>query len=169
VIRRGWSLAFGPGVERAIHHPPEPETLMAVQHRTRCALAVGLALLVCLGCARPVRTGTGTGTQPAAGSDQAQAPLRDVPLRVENNSRSDVVIYVLRGSVRTRLGTVTPVTSQTFAISGAIIGDQGGISLLADPVAGGRSLVSQNVYVRPGQRLVWTLESRLDRSLLAVH
>ena len=142
---------------------------MAAHHPIRRALALGLALLLCAGCARRVRTGTGTGSEPAASSDEAQTARRDVPLRVENNSRSDVVIYVLRGSVRTRLGTVTPVTSQTFAISGAIIGDQGGISLLADPVAGGRSLVSQNVYVRPGQRLVWTLESRLDRSLLAVH
>jgi hypothetical protein len=143
---------------------------MAAQHRVRRALPfLGLALLAAGACARPVRTGTDTGTEPGAAAEPAQTPLRDVPVRVENNSRSDVVVYVVRGSVRTRLGTVTPATSQTFTISGAIIGDQGGISLLADPVAGGRSLLSQNVYVRPGQRLVWTLESRLDRSLLAVH
>jgi len=140
---------------------------MAVQHRVRCAFAVGLAVIVVGGCARSIRTGAGN--EATGNAADTAAPLRDVPLRVENNSRSDVVVYVVRGSVRTRLGTVTPSATQTFAISGAIIGDQGGISLLADPVAGGRSLLSQNVYVRPGQRLVWTLESRLDRSMLAVH
>ena len=142
---------------------------MAANNQIRYALALGLVALAWIGCARRVRAGGDPAGGPGTAVATGETVGPDVPLRVENNSRSDIVVYVLRGSVRTRLGTVTPVTSQTFAISGAIISDQGGISLLADPVAGGRSLKSENVYVRPGQRLVWTLESRLDRSMLAVH
>ena len=111
-----------------------------------------------------------------AAGDQALDPgsvfTADVPLVVESRFYGDLVIFVNRGGLRTRLGMANGngkrtfmVPKQNFEIGTPIAFEAEGLSALT----GGRvSVRSPAVVVRPGQRLVWTLETSLDRSFLAV-
>lgn len=124
---------------------------------------VALVTLAALGaaCAQRGRPGR---AEPSTAVARAVA----IPLRVENGFRADVVIYAAQGAARRRLGTVTAFTTQELAVPAAFVGDLGGFHLVADPVAGGGALRSEAVAPQPGQRLVWSLASRLSRSVLAV-
>lgn len=104
---------------------------------------------------------------PGAAIDSTRA-ARDVPLAVDNSYKSDVTIYIVRGGSRRRLATVPPNARRQLVIPASYVNDQGGFALFADPVGGGPGVTSQTVVVRSDQRLVWTLESRLARSVLAV-
>lgn len=106
---------------------------------------------------------------PAPGTPVDSTRLAEpVPLDVDNSYKSDVTIYLARGGLRRRLGTVPPNSRRQLVVPAAYVNDQGGFVLVADPVAGGQGITSQSVVVHAGQRLVWTLESRLSRSVLAV-
>jgi hypothetical protein len=105
--------------------------------------------------------------QKAEAPRAAPAPI---PLTVDSRFREDVTVYVLRGTQRTRLGVVTALTTQAFLIPATFSGDAGGFRLVADPAGSRRSAyTSEGVVAQPGQRLVWTLESRLGRSMLGVY
>jgi hypothetical protein len=95
-------------------------------------------------------------------------PTRAVSLRVENRNRADITIYATRGAVRTRLGTVTAATNADLTIPAVYVNDTGGFQLVADPVGGRGSFASPRIVVRSGQHVVWTLESTLARSSVAV-
>jgi hypothetical protein len=104
---------------------------------------------------------------------KAQAPRAapaPIPLTVDSRYREDVTVYVLRGTQRTRLGVVTALTTQAFLLPATFSADAGGFRLVADPAGSRRvSFTSESVVAQPGQRLVWTLESRLGRSVLGVY
>lgn len=109
------------------------------------------------------------GRKAQSADDVRQAPV-PIPLTVESRFREDVTIYVLRGGQRTRLGAVTAMTTQGFLIPVTFSGDAGGFRLLADPVGSLRSpYASEVMVVQPGQRVVWTLESRLGQSSLGIY
>ena len=95
-------------------------------------------------------------------------PARAVALRVENRNRADITVYATRGAVRTRLGTVTAATNADLAIPASYVNDTGGFQLVADPVGGRGTFASPRIVVRSGQHVVWTLESTLSRSSVAV-
>lgn len=147
----------------------------------RLAAAPGVAraaLLTALvaACSRAPRPASVPSASPApsatadsASNTTAAASARAIPVDVENNYRADVSVILVRGSQRRRLGTVPPNARRRLLVPASFAADQGGFALLADPVAGGESVLSQTVVARPGQRLVWTLESRLARSVLAVY
>ena len=125
----------------------------------------GLALLLAVAaCARGR-------TPPPAGD--AILVDRPVPLVVENRYRFDVNVYVARenGGQRRRLGTVVAATSQTLQVPAPYVGS-GGFRLGADPIgpSSGSTCASERVLVTAaGQRVVWTLESSLARSTVAVY
>ena len=96
-------------------------------------------------------------------------PPRPVALRVENRNRADVVVYASRGTVRTRLGTVTAQTSAELVIPATFVGDAGGLHLVGDPVGGRTRAQSPQFTLRNGQRVVWTLDTNLSRSSLAAY
>jgi hypothetical protein len=104
---------------------------------------------------------------------RAEAPRAapaPIPLTVDSRYREDVTVYVVRGTQRTRLGLVTALTTQAFLLPATFSADAGGFRLAADPAGSRRaSFTSENVVAQPGQRLVWTLESRLGRSVLGVY
>ncbi len=106
---------------------------------------------------------------PSPDSVETPAAPRDVVLRVDNRNRADIAIYATRGAVRTRLGLVTASSTAMLAIPATFVNDVGGFQLVADPIGGRSPLTSETIVVRTGQRVVWTLESSLERSSLGVY
>jgi hypothetical protein len=91
-----------------------------------------------------------------------------VPVQVENHYRGDVVIYLVVGTQRMRLGTVTALGSEEFSFPWRRLQSSGTTRLLAHPIAGG-TYASDPLLAQPGQSITWTLESDLDRSSLTVY
>jgi hypothetical protein len=100
-----------------------------------------------------------------------QAPSRDVPVsvEVENHNWSDMVIYLDRGSLSQRLGTVGTLHTATFTFPFLQLGTTGTARLRADPIGNLSSFSSEPINIQPGQSIKWTIESDLDRSFLAVY
>lgn len=131
--------------------------------------AIATVVAAACACARaPRRTSDSPAPQPARTSDSSAA--RPIQLRVESHNSNDVVIYVARGRVRQRLGTVTGTTSRVLLIPGRFAAETGGFYLTAHRIGGrnGTELTSPTVSVQPGQTVVWTIEAVLARSTLSV-
>jgi hypothetical protein len=88
-------------------------------------------------------------------------------LHVENQAYGDVDIYVIHDGSRSRLGTVTATSDQTFTLNSRMIGTVGTMQLLAHGVGTTGSLSSEQFAIRPGMQISWTLDSRLVRGTLA--
>jgi hypothetical protein len=82
-----------------------------------------------------------------AGSGSGQ-PLTTV--RVENRNFLDMKIYVLRGSERIRIGTVTGNSTQVLRIPEGVIVGSSLLQFIADPIGGNQTPISQEISVRPG-------------------
>lgn len=108
---------------------------------------------------------------------RAARPLPDAPILVvvDNRNWQDIVLYAVCDGTRARLGLVTAVSTQTFALPDGLRTLGGELYLIADPVGraeqSGRQLTrftSERVQVQPGQRIEWTLQSALERSSMLV-
>src|SRR5256712_2124454 len=84
--------------------------------------------LATAGCARHKTDGSLTAPAPE--------PRLPVALRVTNSNWSDVRIYVVRGAMWLRLGTVTTNSTVDFTIPVDYLSGAGTVTLVADPVAG---------------------------------
>ncbi|MGH7497696.1 MAG: hypothetical protein ACREL3_02470 [Gemmatimonadales bacterium] len=128
---------------------------------TRAALqALLLAFPLIPGCARHTMSG-----------DAGSRPDRDTPVsvEVENHNWSDMVIYLDRGNLSQRLGTVTAQNSAVFTFPYLQLGTTGNARLRADPIGDLRSFSSETLNVQPGQTIKWTIENDIDRSFLGVY
>src|SRR5437773_12170834 len=92
-------------------------------------------LLAIAWCAAPLATAGCARHKPAAEST-APAPVARVPilLRVTNSNWSDVRIYLVRGTMWMRLGTVTTNSTAEFTIPGDFLSGATTVTLVADPV-----------------------------------
>ena len=102
-------------------------------------------------------------------ADERQIPSEPTSLKVENHNWLDVVIYVVHDGQRSRLGSATAAKSTDFMIRPSELGQLGSIQLIADPVGSSGAIASPTVVVKSGMRLVWTLQTDLSRSSLAVY
>ena len=104
-------------------------------------------------------------------SGQDQAPSRDVPVsvEVENHNWSDMVIYLDRGNLSQRLGTVGTLHTAVFTFPFLQLGTTGSARLRADPIGNMTSFSSEPINIQPGQSLRWTIENDIDRSFLAAY
>ncbi len=98
-------------------------------------------------------------------------PDRDTPVsvEVENHNWSDMVIYLDRGNLSRRLGSVTSQNTAIFTFRYLELGSTGNARLRADPIGNLRSLSSEDLNVQPGQTIKWTIENDIDRSFLSVY
>ena len=127
----------------------------------RTARIVGLSLLVALtllGCRK-----RDAETRPAPD------PNTPVPVEIESHFMGDVTIYLVRGSLRQRLGMVTALGTAEFTFPWRWLSQSGSSRLMAYPVAGARAQLSEPLILQPGQWIKWTLEASLDRSSMAVY
>lgn len=97
----------------------------------------------------------------------AQKTVTPATVTVQNNNWLDLVVYVVSGSQRQRLGMVTALGTQTFRIPRGALGD-GQVRLYADPIGSSQGFLSESVTVQPGQRLALDVGQNLNISFLAV-
>ena len=99
----------------------------------------------------------------------APDPNTPVPVQIENHFMGDVTIYLVRGSLRQRLGMVTALSSAEYSFPWRWLSQSGTSRLMAYPVAGARAQLSEPLILQAGQWIKWTLEANLDRSSMAVY
>jgi len=128
---------------------------MKAMHRIIPTLAVVLAAA----CA-PGATMDG-----AAGP--AQKTATPATVTVQNSNWLDVVVYVVSGTQRQRLGMVTALGTQTFRIPRGAMGN-GRVQVFADPVGSTQGYLSESISVQPGQRLALDVGQNLSHSFLAI-
>ena len=102
-------------------------------------------------------------------SEPAPDPNTPVLVEVESHFQGDVVIYLLRGSQRERLGLVTGLNTAAYTFPYRRLGSSGSSRLLAYPIAGASSWASDPLYIQPGQSVKWTLEGDLSRSSMVIY
>jgi hypothetical protein len=93
----------------------------------------------------------------------------DATLHVENHHYGDVDIFVIHNGSRTRVGSVTASTDQTFTLNSRIIGTVGTLQILAHGIGESGSISSEQFSIRPGMQINWTLDSNLSRATLAIY
>lgn len=105
------------------------------------------------------------------GADPSVEPDPDaqVLVEVESHYQGDVIVYLVTGSTRDRLGTVTALSRAEFSFPYRRLQMSSNTRLLAYPLAGAQAYLSDPLLVQPGQYVSWTLESDLRRSSLAVY
>lgn len=81
---------------------------------------------------------------------------------VENQHWSDMVVYVVSGGQRRRLGMVTTANRGSFEISQNLLTSN--LYLLAEAVGSSASIRTDILNVGEGDVVVWTLENQLRLS-----
>lgn len=100
----------------------------------------------------------------------AFAPIPDQPvtLSVTNHNWLDIVVYVISGTERIRLITVTAAGAGEIVVPTRALQHNGEIRLLVHAVGNPTTFTSELVVAKPGSTVEWTIESELRRSSLAV-
>jgi hypothetical protein len=108
----------------------------------------------------------------APGTQVQSAPGAPMEVRTEvevtNNNWSDMRVYVDRGGVKTRIGTVTSMTTRMLAIPRALLRPGSSVRLVADPIGAPQEFVSPSLLVNPGQRVEFTIQNHLSVSSISV-
>ena len=105
---------------------------------------------------------------PLAAPAPAPEPRLPVALRVTNSNWSDVRIYVVRGTMWVRLGTVTTNSTVDFTIPADFLSGAGNVTLVADPVAGRASWTTPLPAISEGDEFELVVENFLQYSHLVV-
>lgn len=87
---------------------------------------------------------------------------------VQNDNWLDVVVYVLRGASRFRVGTVRATSSETFRLTAEGTGGTRPLQLLADPIGSDQGYVTDPVVLAPGQRLELRVGGAINTSTFSV-
>ena len=84
------------------------------------------------------------------GPQQVQEPTT---IRVDNQSYTDMTIYLVRGSQRVRLGMAGGLKATTLTIPATMVFGSTPMRFLADPIGAGRGPVSDEITVRAGDQV----------------
>ena len=95
-----------------------------------------------------------------------------IPVTVESRFREDLTLYILHDGMANRLQRIGSSSTTRFVIPAHLVGSMGELALQVEGV-GARSGMSGRfstgrLRVLPGQGIVWTLETRLERSFAQV-
>ena len=118
-----------------------------------------VAALVILGACAPA----------AEQTRRSDAVRSGTMLMVQNDNWSDVTIYLMRGSARTRLGSVSAMGRAEFRLPAAYVVGASDVTLQASPVGSNESYISPPILVFPGAQLALTVSSALRLSNFAVY
>jgi len=125
-------------------------------------------LLAIAWCAvHPLAT-TGCARHKTDAAAAAPAPRLPVALRVTNSNWSDVRIYVVRGTLSLRLGTVTTNSTVDFLIPADFLSGASTVTLVADPVAGRGHWTTPLPAISAGDEFELVVENFLQYSHLVV-
>lgn len=109
-------------------------------HRYIAAAAVAFTLGACAPAAQQ------------SGSSNTPAPNRTT-LTVENNNFQDVTVYLIGGSTRTRLGTVTSMKQEEFRIPQTLASGVADLVIEAVPFGNGETYRSPTFQITPGSQV----------------
>ena|SRR5215831_20635735 len=97
----------------------------------------------------------------------AVPPPEPVELTVDNTNYLDVDVFAVRGSSRSRIGTVTGLSSATFVVPATFALD-GHLQLLVDPIGSNATYMTDKISVGPGQHVELTVTAVLRMSSYSV-
>ncbi len=123
--------------------------------RVVTTLAAGFALLSAGACATASQGGNAPGDEP-------------VSVEISNRNWSDIHAYVYGAGQRLSLGLVTTHSTRTFRIPEVAFGGGGGLVFIALPIGSRLGYVSEEVVVRPGDRVVLLINNRLQQSSISI-
>ncbi len=97
----------------------------------------------------------------------AAAPPERMVVTVNNSNYLDVDVFAVRGTSRSRLGSVTGLSSVTFQVPAHYAPD-GNLQLLVDPIGTNATYLTDKIAVGPGQHVELTVTSILRMSSYSV-
>jgi hypothetical protein len=109
--------------------------------------------LITAGCALAACSArhTDQDTAPASGSDAAAVEVRNLDF-------PDMTLYVLGAtSSRVRLGVVNGNSTQVLTLPSYLVRGGDRLRFLADPIGGGRTPASEELFVAPGDTVTLTI------------
>jgi hypothetical protein len=118
-----------------------------------------MALLMLAGC----------GANHAADAVEPMLAGGPVTVVAENRRNDDVVVSLVRDGLRQRLGLVTAHTTGDFEIPWSQVSNTGRVRVIATPIAGRRSFVSESLVLRPGSEVNVSLTPLLGQSIVSVY
>ena len=89
---------------------------------------------------------------------------KGVTVEIVNYHLSNVRIVVTRGGARYRLGIVATNGSSTFEIAESLLPNGARIQVVAEVIGGSGRVTTDEILVRPGLVIQWTIETRLIQS-----
>jgi hypothetical protein len=122
-------------------------------------IAVALALMVASSCRKQVDTRLIGSEVPENAS---------FTIKVVNNNRLDVVLYIVHDAHRERLGNATAATTTDFEFRLRRLGAGREFRLQADPIGSATPVRTESFLARDAMLLTWTLESDFKRSSVTV-
>jgi hypothetical protein len=122
----------------------------------RSSILTGLAALVIGGGACATHHGAG-----------AAPPPERVSVTVKNTNWMDMDVFAVRGSTRSRVGSVTGLTTATFRVPANFAPD-GVLQFMVDPIGSDGTYMTERISVSPGQRVELTIGSVLRMTTYAV-
>lgn len=123
---------------------------MPPRRQLRPPLSAAAALLAAT-LALPAACAHNAKSDPNAPPEEQQAG--ETTVRVQNQSFLDVDVYVYRGDVRQRLGTVTGNSTAVLRIPKGFVFPATPLRFLASPIGGRRQPVSEEITVSPGDEV----------------
>jgi hypothetical protein len=107
---------------------------------------------------------------PVAEQAAVNAPVREkAKLVVQNQSWSDVAVYLVSGGRRARVGTVASMSSGQFAVPDAYILGVSDITVQADPIGSKITYTSEPIQVFPGARINLQVANTIRMSSYGVY
>ncbi len=89
---------------------------------------------------------------------------KGVTVEIVNYHLSTVRVVVTRGGARYRLGIVATNGSSTFKLAESLLPDGARIQVVAEVIGGSGRVATDEILVRPGLVIQWTIETRLSQS-----
>lgn len=128
-----------------------------MRHRLGFVMLLSLATWSSAGCHR-------SRVDPRVGPSRSE-----IAIRVVNRSVSDLVINLVQDGLRSRLGTSYGGMTNVFFLPWERLHGSGTMRLLGHPVGGSLDVVTEQLSVRPGSMVVWSIEPVLAQSSAAVY
>ena len=92
-----------------------------------------------------------------------------VTVLTENRRSDDLVVSLVRDGIRQRLGLVAAQTSGSFEVPWTAVANAGRVRVVATPIAGRRSFVSEQLLLRPGSEVTISVTPALGQSAVRVY
>jgi len=127
----------------------------------RFAKFASMLALVTIEASACASRGTPVGSGPGSTAQQTEQLVT-----VQNDNWMDVVVYLVNGSAKARVGIVNGLGRASFRLKGGVISNNSA-RLLIDPIGSSRGYLTDAVNVMPGQRIELRVGSPINFSTVA--